>query len=250
MRRWIALLVALAMVGGGVAVPVVADAAPAKSAKAKAKAKKKKAKKKKRKKAARTAPAQGTAGPQGPAGPAGPPGTSVVARARLSAPMTITSSEMVKVPLTGSKWTQQADETDDFVAEATVTLPAECTAPEPGPMDSPIFWAESQVYGYEFVGGGFGDLKLGDEYLGFVDFPVFAEDAGKTITQSFHIDRKLMEPGTPTDRELTFEFSRYCEGEGQDFKVEALKVNVIGIREQRGCRPPCQPPAASRPSGY
>ena len=46
MRRLIALLVAFSMVGGAVALPVVADAAPAKSAKAH----KKKAKKKKKSK--------------------------------------------------------------------------------------------------------------------------------------------------------------------------------------------------------
>ena len=229
MRRWIALLVALTMVGGGVAVPVVADAAPAKSAKAK-KAKKKKARKKKRRKAARTAPAHGVPGPQGPAGPAGPPGTAVVARARLAAPVTVGSEEMVPVPLTGSKWVQQADETDDFVGEVSVTLPPECTVAGPGPTDDPIWWLEDQIYGTEYFGGGWGELKLGDETLGFAEFPVWPEDAGKTITRSFYIDRKLMEPGTPTERELTFRFGRYCEGEGQDFRIEALKVNVVGIR--------------------
>ena len=224
MRRWIALLVALTMVGG-VTVPVVADAAPAKSAKAKKKAKKKK----KRKKAA-SKPARGAPGPQGPAGPAGPPGTTIVARARLVAPMTISGEEMVKVPLTGAKWIQQADETDDFIAEATVTLPPECTTSGPGPTEDPIFWAESQAFGYEFVGGGFGDLRLGGEYLGFVDFPVWEGEGGKTVTQSFHIDRQLMEPGAPTERELTFEFGKSCNSEGQDFRLESLRVNVVGIR--------------------
>ena len=229
MGRMIALLVALSMVGGAVALPVIADAAPAKSAKAK-KAKKKKAKKKKRKQAARTAPAQGRPGPQGPTGPAGPPGTSVVARARLVAPMTISSEEMVSVPLTGSKWIQQADETDDFVGEVSVTLPSECTVAGPGPTDNPTWWLEDQIYGYEYFGGGWGELRLGDETLGFAEFPAFPEEGGKTVTQSFHIERKLMEPGAATDRELTFAFARYCEGAGQDFKVEALRVNVIGIR--------------------
>ena len=226
MRRMIALLVALTMVGGTVAVPVVSHAAPAKSAKAK----KKKAKKKKRKKATRSAPVQGAPGPQGPAGPAGPPGTSIVARARLAAPMTITRNEMTAVPLTGAKWTQQADETDDFVGEATVTLPSECTVAGPGPTDDPVWWLEDQLYGAEYIGGAWAELKLGTESLGYVDFPVWEEDAGKTITRSFYIDRKLMEPGTPTERELTLQFGRFCDGEGQDFKVEAVKVNVVGIR--------------------
>lgn len=225
MKRAIALVVALLLLGGHAVVePVSAGAAPAKSAKAK-KAKKKKAKKKKRK-----APAKAAPGPAGPAGPAGPPGTSIVARARLAAPMTITSPEMTRVPLTGAKWIQQADESDDFIAEATVTLPAQCDAPEPQPTSDPLFWAESQVFGYEFIGGGFGNLKLGGEYVGFVDFPVFEEDAGRTITRSFYIDRKLMEPGTPTERELTLEFGKWCEGEGQDLRLESVKVNVIGIR--------------------
>ena len=230
MRRWIALLVALTMVGG-VAVPVVADAAPAKSAKS-AKAQKKKKKKKKRKKSA-AKPAQGAPGPQGPAGPAGPagsPGTTIVARARLAAPVTISSNEMTPVPLTGGRWMQQADETDDFVGEATVTLPAECTVAGPGPTDDPIWWLEDQAFGAEYFGGAWGELKLGKDTLAWVDYPVWPEEAGKTVTRSFHIDRKLMEPGTPTERELTLEFGRYCEGEGQDFKVEAVKVNVVGIR--------------------
>jgi hypothetical protein len=154
----------------------------------------------------------------------------VVARARLTAPMTISGTEMVAVPLTGAKWIQQADETDDFVAEATLTLPAECTGYQPGPADDPIFWAESQVFGYEFVGGGFGALKLGREYIGYVDFPVFEGEAGRTVTRSFYIDRKLMEPGTPTERELTLEFGDYCEGDGQELRLEAARVNVIGIR--------------------
>lgn len=228
MRRVIALFVALLLCGGGAAVPVTADAAPAKAS-AKAKKAKKKARKKKRKK--RPAPAQSQPGPQGPAGPAGPPGTSIVTRVRLAAPTTISSNDdMVNVPLTGAKWTQQADETDDFVGEVTVTLPAACDVSGPGPTDDPLFWAESQIYGYEFMGGGWGALKLGKEYIGFVDFPVYEEEGGRAVTQSFYIDRKLMEPGTPTERELTFEFGKYCEGEGQDFRLDALKVNVVGIR--------------------
>lgn len=226
MRRLIALLVALTMVGGTVAVPVVAHAAPAKSAK---KAKKKKAKKKKRKRGA----AQGAPGPQGPAGPAGPAGpsgTAVVARARLAAPVTLTSNSDTPVPLAGGKWTQQADETDDFIGEATVTLPAECTVEGPGPADDPVWWLEDQMYGAYYVGGAWGELKLGEENLGYVDFPVFEEDAGKTVTRSFYIDRKLMEPGTPTDREVTLKFNRFCDNADATFTIQAVKLNVIGIR--------------------
>lgn len=229
MNRLVALLVALLLVGGGAtAVPVAADAGPAKASKAK---KAKKAKKKKKRKK-RSGPArQGQPGPQGPAGPAGPPGTSIVARARLVAPMAITSNEgMTNVPLTGASWTQQADETDDFVGEATMRLPAECTASGPGPTDNPIWWLEDQVYGFEYIGGAWGELKLGKETLGYVDFPVWPEQAGKTVTRSFYIDRKLMEPGTPTARGLTVEFGKYCEEEGQDFQLESLKINVVGIR--------------------
>lgn len=230
MRRFVALLVALTMVGGTVAVPVVAHAAPAKSAAKKAK--KKKAKKKKRKRSA--AGAQGAPGPQGPAGPAGPAGPSgstVVARARLAAPVTLTSNDGTPVPLMGAKWVQQADETDDFIGEATVTLPAECTVEGPGPTDDPIWWLEDQVYGGGFyVGGAWGELKLAEENLGYVDFPVFEEDAGRTVTRSFYIDRKLMEPGTPTEREVTLKFNRFCDNADATFTIQAVKLNVIGIR--------------------
>ena len=232
-RRLIGLLVALVLVGGhAAATPAGASAAPAKAKKCKkrASAKQKCKRAKKRTAAKPVAGPPGQPGAQGPAGPAGPPGTTIVARARLAAPMTITGEEMVDVPLTGASWTQQADETDDFVGEVTVTTPAACDVSGPGPTDDPIFWAESELYGYEFFGGGWGALKLGEDYIGYVDFHVWEEEAGKTVTQSFYIDRKLMEPGTPTARQLTFEFGKYCEGEGQDFRVEAVKVTVVGIR--------------------
>ncbi len=234
MSKLIALLVALSVAGAGaVALPVAADAAPAKAKKcSKGAAKKKKCKRPKK----RPAPQAQQPGPQGPAGPAGPagqpgsPGTTIVARARLAAPMTITGDDMVKVPMTGATWTQQADETDDFVGEATMKLPAECTASGPGPTDNPMWWAEDQAFGTEYFGGAWGDIKLGKEFIGYVDFPVFPEEGGRTVTSSFHMQRKLMEPETATPRELTIEFGKYCEGAGQDFQLESVKVNVIGVR--------------------
>lgn len=236
LRRGIALLVALLLIGGqAAATPVAAGAATSK-----AEAKKgKKAKKKKRKKVRKKAPAQPTAGApgaqgpqgaQGPAGPAGPAGSSVVARVRSTGPMTAQSMGQTKVPLTGATWTQQADETDDFVGEVTMTTPAECTASGPGLTDDPVWYLEGQLGGWEYIGGAYVDVMLGKEWVGTAEFPAFPEEAGKTITRTLHIQRRLMEPGTPTERELTAQVDSYCEGDGESFTLQSLKVNVIGIR--------------------
>lgn len=227
MRRWIALAVALLLAGGGVATtPVVADAAPAKAAKAKKKGKK--AKRKKRKK--RATATRPVAGPQGPAGPAGPPGTSVVARVRTAQPSTASGMANAPIALTGATWTQQADESDDFIGEVTMTLPSECTVSGPAPTDDPVWWLESELGGWEYVGGAWVEVKLGDEYIGYADFPVFDGEAGRTVTRSLYIERKLMEPGTPTPRELKAQIGTYCENEDSTFTLQALRVNVIGIR--------------------
>ena len=229
-RRVIALCVALALVGGGAsALPVAADAAPAKAKAAKKKAKAKK-KKRKKKKPAPAAAQQGQPGPQGPAGPAGPPGTAVVARAKLAAPATYSGIANGKPALEGAKWTQQAGETDDFVGEVTMTLPKECTVSGPAPTDDPVWWLEGELGGWEYVGGAWVELMLGDQWVGYADFPVWEGEGGRTVTQSFQIERKLMEPETATDRELTARVDTYCENEDATFTLQALKVNVIGIR--------------------
>lgn len=156
----------------------------------------------------------GPRGPRGLPGKNGRPGingTTIVARARSTAPL-IVSNTVQTDTLTGNTWTQAANELDTIVPDlATIQEPAnsDCGASPFGQLTA--------------------TLKLDGSSVG----TLLVTDFGSTqaiITVPFSLaSTSVFEPGTATPHTLTFEVSDNCTGAAH-FVVQNIKVDVEGAR--------------------
>ena len=127
----------------------------------------------------------------------------VVARARLQAPVSSGGSGTeVNVPLTGNTWTQEANETDHFGAEITVTSPATCGA-----------FIAAKVR-----------LKINDELLALEEITTVDGQPHK-----IRVSPGAAAPETATARTLTLTIEDVCTGE-ENFTVDAAAIDVAGAR--------------------
>ena len=156
--------------------------------------------------------AQGPGGPQGQDGPAGdkgdagPPGTTIT---RLSGPGGQSGASNVFVPLAfNASFLQQVGEVDQFVGQATVTMPS-----SPCLFTVRVLLAgEQQLLGSDAAVGGL-TLKI----------PLTARGADAP-------ELPLFEPEAPTTRSFTAEASSTCNTASHRITVDKVEVDVIRYR--------------------
>lgn len=134
---------------------------------------------------------------------------SVIARIRTTQPVSsagTTEANPASVPLTGNTWSQAANETQVFIAEATRTA---------------------------------GTCTNGDLIVEFVLDGELVDDATDSISEvpsgtqtvpTLESRPYIFEPGAAKQHSLAMRLYDSCDNPGEDFTLESYKVNVIGIR--------------------
>jgi hypothetical protein len=175
----------------------------------------------------------GSPGPEGKAGSegkAGTDGTTVVARARSLAPMVTTTAPdpnkevaIKDYPLSSGTWTQGANEVNQLVGVATITVPraTECTA----------FNSES--------GDGFIELRLDGSKVGSagghtngITTPTVTTTAIGWVGPA--VAGSIFEPGSATSHTLTAKIGDDCGfmggNSGGHFTINSISVDVLGAK--------------------
>ncbi len=148
----------------------------------------------------------GADGAPGPVGPAGIDGSaSIGAKARLASPVIAPKGATTSVPLTNAAWTQSAGELDFIAGSVTLQTPSSCT-------------------------GSFGNsllITIDGKTNTFAVAP--AIPASSTITVPFLVGT-LSEPDTDQQHTATAQFASTCTKAGEDYTVNALKLDVVKFR--------------------
>jgi hypothetical protein len=157
---------------------------------------------------------KGETGAPGPAGSGSTGSSTVVDRARSVTPVTPATRDPVTFPvaLTGASWTQKADEVDQLVGSANITLPAGCVdgANYPGGV------VEVSVS----VGGG---------------TPILVGSAGQAQSPgTFEVPVRftaptLFEPGADAVNTFSAVFYDFCDS-GPHATLNSLRLDAIGTR--------------------
>jgi hypothetical protein len=165
---------------------------------------------------------QGEPGAQGEPGPTGASGSDITARVHLSEPFT-TAKAPAALSLTGSSWTQGAEEVDQLVGQVGVNIPnrGECSS---SPEGAPAFLHIFVLLDGTKVGeaGGF-NVTSGQQTL-----PV--EWVSPNVASKW-----LLESGTPTTHAITIRAEDTCGGAGEGhsskhFVINSVAVDVIASR--------------------
>lgn len=129
-------------------------------------------------------------------------GSHIAARVRLAAPVAAKKQDWTPVTLIDNTWTQGANDLQLIAGTVRLTIPAKCT-------------------------GSFGNaltLMVDDAPITFATAPT--EPAGTTMTLPFLVGT-LSEPGQEATHTMTAKFGSSCTQEGEEFKVEEIKVDVL-----------------------
>jgi hypothetical protein len=148
----------------------------------------------------------GINGAPGPAGPAGIDGSaSLGAKVRLASPVTAAHGAATSVPLTGAAWTQSAGELDLVAGSVTMQTPASCT-------------------------GSFGNSLLISIDGATNTFAVAPSlPASSTVTVPFLVGT-MAEPDNDQQHTATAQFASTCSKSGEDYTINALKLDVVKFR--------------------
>jgi len=150
---------------------------------------------------------KGDAGPQGAQGAPGRDGSaSIGASARLSGgEVTAPRGASTNVPVTGGAWTQSAGELDLVTGNMTVRIPATCT-------------------------GSFGNalvVSIDGKAHTFGLAP--PQPASSTVTVPLVVGT-LSPPAADTGRTLTAALGNSCTGDGENYVVTSLELDVVKFR--------------------
>jgi hypothetical protein len=167
-----------------------------------------------------TAGAVGATGPWGPAGPtgatgptgapggAGPQGqdgnASIVLRARGTTPVTVPHGASTNIPLTGTTWTQGANDLNLVTGAMTIETPSSCT-------------------------GSFGNavvISVNGVPNTFVVAPTAPANTSVTVPV---VVSDVTEPGTGTPQTITAKLANTCTKSGEDYTVTNAKIDVLAF---------------------
>jgi hypothetical protein len=161
-----------------------------------------------------TAGAIGAAGPSGTTGAAGAPGlagppgqdgnASVVSRARGTGPVTIPHGSSTNIPLTGTTWTQAANDLNLVTGAMTIETPSSCT-------------------------GSFGNavvISVNGVPNTFVAAPTVP--ANTSVTMPVLVS-DLSEPGSAATQTITAKLANACTKSGEDYTITNAKLDVVSF---------------------
>jgi hypothetical protein len=151
----------------------------------------------------------GRAGATGAAGPVGAPGhdgnASVVLRARGTAQVTAPHGSATDIPLTGTNWSQGANDLNLVTGAVTMQTPSSCTG----------------SYGNAVL------ISVDGVPNTFVAAPTAPANALVTVPV---VISELTEPGAGTQHAITAKLTNTCTKSGEDFKVTDAKIDVVAFR--------------------
>ena len=134
-----------------------------------------------------------------------PAAGAISARARLHSPVVATHGASTDIPLTANGWRQGAGGLDLIAGTALIRMPASCTGSFMNTLT----------------------LSVDGETTTFASAPVAAAPGGsRTPTIQFLVGT-LSEPAQNTDHTLTAKFGNQCTREGEDYRIEDVKVDVL-----------------------
>jgi hypothetical protein len=152
---------------------------------------------------------KGATGPSGGAGPVGPPGAngnaSVVMRGRGSGTITAPHGASTDVPLSGTSWTQGANDLNLITGSMSIGIPKTCTGS----------FGNSLVLSIDGVPNTFA-LAPTSPASTTVTIPAVVSD--------------LMEPGGTAQHQLTAKLANTCTKSGEDYTVSNVKIDVVSFR--------------------
>jgi hypothetical protein len=159
--------------------------------------------------------AAGERGQQGERGPQGERGSAVKTRIRSNAEIKTGSTGWPgKVwPLTGTTWTQNADEVDLLFGEVTVTYPAACGKTGEYPSAGSVAL---------FVDG----VTVASAYAYFYEG---SANRQQTLAFSFYPSNALLDQGAPLTHALTARAIDTCTGAAEEFTFDELRINVVAL---------------------
>lgn len=150
----------------------------------------------------------GTAGAQGARGRAGAPGqdgnASIALRARGTGPVTVPHGSSTDIPLTGSTWTQAANDLNVVTGAMTIETPSSCT-------------------------GSFGNavvISVNGVPNTFVSAPTLPPNTSVTMPV---LVSDLTEPGTAAKQTLTAKLANACTKSGEDYTITNAKLDVLSF---------------------
>jgi hypothetical protein len=150
----------------------------------------------------------GRRGAAGPAGPGGPPGhdgsASVVLRARGTGDVTAPHGSATTIPLTGTNWSQGANDLNLVTGAITMQTPSSCTG----------------SYGNAVL------ISVDGIPNTFVVAPTVPANTLVTVPM---VISELTEPGANGQHTITAKLSNTCTKSGEDFKVTDAKVDVVAF---------------------
>jgi hypothetical protein len=154
-----------------------------------------------------TGPA-GRTGPTGPAGAPGPPGhdgnASVVLRARGTATVTAPHGSSTDIPLTGTNWSQGANDLNLVTGAMSIQTPSSCTG----------------SYGNAVL------ISVDGVPSTFVAAPTSPANTHVTVPV---VITDLAEPGADTRHTITAKFTNTCTKSGEDYTVTDAKIDVVAF---------------------
>ena len=159
----------------------------------------------------------GQPGSDGPPGPPGPAGGGIVARAHISAPVTLTNS-VTPLPLVGNTWAREAGELNEITARVTLRAPSSC---RPGGSAAPS--------AIRFLVNG--------ADVGPTNVSAYLTPLGQTETREFGVQN--LEPVFPADQPsestVTVSVQDFCTS-GEHVVVPSVDIIVVGTRSAPGVR--------------
>lgn len=157
----------------------------------------------------------GERGQQGERGPQGERGSAIKTRVRSSAAITTGGSGWPGKawPLTGSIWTQEANELDLLYGQVEVTFPATCGKTGEYPSSGSV-WV--------FVDG----VSTGSANAYFFDG---SAGVHQTLAFSMYPSNALLDPGAALTHVITARALDTCTGAAEDFTFADLRISVVAL---------------------
>lgn len=132
-------------------------------------------------------------------------GGAIVARVRLSSPVTALEGRWTAIQLTGATWTQPAGSLHLLAGTMHVMTPASCT----GSIGNAML------------------LSVDGRPVTFASAPT--EPGSRPATLPFVVGT-LADPGRTTKHTLSAKFGSSCAGDGEHYVVSGLEIEVLEFR--------------------
>ncbi len=147
------------------------------------------------------------------------PFSRVSARLRSAATLALQTEPQI-YPLTGSTYTQAADELDSFAGELKVSIPAKCSVPR-------------VISAYVLVGAK-DPTKPSEEEDKIVAAGSLTDQGPGALNATIELQpgprQMLFEPGVPTSRSVSLVAAAKCEGGGSGVTAASGAVDVVATR--------------------